>query len=206
MRTRSQLVSKGMMAALAAGLFMACQGNKAGSNAPATTPAAGNSTAPAAASSFKIAYVDLDTLEAHFEYFKQKRGELEKKQQAMENQLNGKARGLQNEYADLQRRAASLTQEQGESAQRSLLAKQQQLEQEAQQARATFSEQQAKFNEELQKKLDDFLKVYNADKRYAYIFSYRTGVSNILYRDPAYDVTNDVIKGMNEQGAAAPSK
>ncbi|NSL90352.1 OmpH family outer membrane protein [Chitinophaga solisilvae] len=185
---------------------MACSGNKGGSNAPATTPAAG-SNAPAAAS-FKIAYVDLDSLEAHFEYFKEKKSQLEQKQQVMDNQLKGKARALQSEYQDLQRKASTLTQEQGEAAQRSLMAKQQQLEQEAQNMRAEYTTAETKFNEELQKRLDDFLKTYNADKRFAYIFSYRTGVSNILYRDPAYDVTADVIKGMNElgAGAATPAK
>jgi len=121
----------------------------------------------------------------------------------MDNQLKGKARALQSEYEDLQRKASTLTQEQGESAQRSLMSKQQQLEQEAQNLRASYTEQETKFNEELQKRLDDFLKSYNADKRFAYIFSYRSTASNILYKDPAYDVTPDVIKGMNESGAAS---
>ncbi|MBS0026677.1 OmpH family outer membrane protein [Chitinophaga sp. 22321] len=201
MRTRKQLVTKGLLAALAAGLLISCQGKQAGNNTPAATSGASNSTP--AAGSFKIAYVDLDSLEAHFEYFKEKRALLEQKQQQMDNQLKGKARALQSEYEDLQRKASTLTQEQGESAQRSLMSKQQQLEQEAQNLRASYTEQETKFNEELQKRLDDFLKSYNADKRFAYIFSYRSTASNILYKDPAYDVTPDVIKGMNENGAAA---
>ena len=202
MRTRKQLVTKGLSAALAAGLFISCQGNKTGNSTPAT-PAASNGVP--AAGSFKIAYVDLDSLEAHFEYFKEKRAVLEKKQQQMDNQLQGKARALQSEYADLQRRASTLTQEQGEAAQRSLMSKQQQLEQEAQTLRAAYTEQETKFNEELQKRLDDFLKSFNADKRFAYIFSYRSTASNILYKDPAYDVTPEVIKGMNE-GGSTPAK
>ncbi|PSL47505.1 periplasmic chaperone for outer membrane proteins Skp [Chitinophaga niastensis] len=201
MRTRKQFVTKGLLAVSAAALFMSCQGNKAGSSTPATTPTATNST-PAAAS-FKIAYVDLDSLEAHFEYFKEKRGLLEQKQQQMDNQLKGKARALQAEYEDLQRKASTLTQEQGEVAQRSLMTKQQQLEQEAQNLRASYTEQETKFNEELQKKLDDFLKSFNADKRFAFIFSYRSAASNILYKDPAYDVTAEVTKGMNEKGGVS---
>lgn len=204
MRTCKQLVNKGLLAAFSAGLLMSCQGNKAGNSAPAASSAA-NSGTPAAGS-FKIAYVDLDSLEAHFEYFKEKRGLLEQKQQQMDNQLKGKARALQSEYEDLQRRASTLTQEQGEAAQRSLMSKQQQLEQEAQNLRASYTEQETKFNEELQKRLDDFLKSFNADKRFAYIFSYRSTASNILYKDPAYDVTPDVIKGMNNNSAAAPAK
>ncbi|MCW3467669.1 OmpH family outer membrane protein [Chitinophaga nivalis] len=205
MRTRKQFVTKGLLAALAAGLFMACQGNKSGNSATsANSDPAANPTAPAAAG-FKIAYVDMDSLEAHFDYFKEKKSQLEQKQQQMENQLKGKANALRSEYEDLQRKASTLTQEQGETAQRSLMAKQQQLEQEAQNMRASYSEQEAKFTEELQKKLDDYLKGFNADKRYAFIFSYRAGQSNILYRDQAYDVTSEVIKGINEKGAT-PAK
>ncbi|WP_142686080.1 OmpH family outer membrane protein [Chitinophaga polysaccharea] len=204
MRTCKQLVTKGLLAAFSAGLLMSCQGNKAGNSAPAASSAA-NSNTPAGGS-FKIAYVDLDSLEAHFEYFKEKRALLEQKQQQMDNQLKGKARALQSEYEDLQRRASTLTQEQGEAAQRSLMSKQQQLEQEAQNLRASYTEQETKFNEELQKKLDDFLKAFNADKRFAYIFSYRSTASNILYKDPAYDVTPEVIKGMNQNGSATSAK
>ncbi|GEP90027.1 periplasmic chaperone for outer membrane proteins Skp [Chitinophaga terrae (ex Kim and Jung 2007)] len=203
MRTRKQLVTTGFLAVLAAGLVMSCQ-NKTGGNNNATAPtsnATNNTTS--AQGGFKIAYVDLDSLEAHFEYFKEKRGILEQKQVQMDNQLKGKARALQSEYEDLQRRASTLTQEQGEAAQRSLMTKQQQLEQEAQSLRAAYAEQETKFNEELQKKLDDFLKAFNHDKRFAYIFSYRTAASNILYKDEAYDITAEVIKGMNDNGAGS---
>ncbi len=199
MRTRNQIVTKGLVVTLTAGLFMACQNNKTAGTAPAANTA---STAAATNGGFKIAYVDLDSLEAHFEYFKEKRAELEKKQQSMENTLQAKARGLQNEFENLQRNASSLTQEQGENAQRSILAKKQQLEQEAQQMRTTYSEQEAKFNDELQTRLDGFLESFNKDKRFAYIFSYRKGVSNILWKDSNYDITADVIKGMNTAGAS----
>ncbi|RFS21033.1 OmpH family outer membrane protein [Chitinophaga silvatica] len=202
MRTRKQIVTTGFLAVTAAGLLMSCQGNKTGGSTTAPTSNATNNAS--AQGGFKIAYVDLDSLEAHFEYFKEKRAILEQKQQQMDNQLKSKGRALQNEYEDLQRKAQAnmLTQEQGEAAQRSLMTKQQQLEQEAQNLRAVYTEQETKFNEELQKKLDDFLKSFNSDKRFAYIFSYRTAASNILYKDESYDITADVIKGMNNSGTS----
>ncbi len=36
-------------------------------------------------SSFIIAYTDIDTVEAHYDYFREKRAELGKKQQAIDN-------------------------------------------------------------------------------------------------------------------------
>ncbi len=56
---------------------------------------------------------------------------------------------------------------------------------------------QTKFNLELNAKLDSFLTDYNADKRFAYILSYSKGGS-ILYKDSMYNITSDVVKGMNE--------
>ena len=72
--------------------------------------------------------------------------------------------------------------------------------------RAQYAEQENKFNEELQKRLNDFLEKFNSDKKYAYIMSYRTGASNILYKDNKYDITNEVIKGLNEANASAEKK
>src|SRR5690606_3831157 len=147
----------------------------------------------------RIAYVDLDSVEAHYEYFKEKKAELEKRQQAIDNELKANLRSLQNEAADFQRRANNnqLTQSEGEAAQRSLMQKQQQLEVKRQNLSQQYMEQEAKFNEDLQKRLDDFLKKFNADKKYAFIFSYRAGASNILYKDESLDITEAVIKGLN---------
>ncbi len=170
-------------------------------NNTATAPAAGNSatTAPAAAGA-RIAYVDLDSVEAHYDYFKEKKSELEKKQQAIDNELKANLRALQNEAADFQRRAnnGQLTQSEGEAAQRTLGEKQQQLEIKRQNLSQQYMEQEAKFNEDLQKRLDDFLKTFNADKKYSFIFSYRAGASNILYKDDALDITAPVIDGLNK--------
>ena len=45
--------------------------------------------------------------------------------------------------------------------------------------------------------IEDFLKEYNKDKRYTYIVSYEQGL--FYYKDSSYNVTADVIKGLNER-------
>ncbi|SFN44550.1 periplasmic chaperone for outer membrane proteins Skp [Chitinophaga sp. YR627] len=206
MRTTKQFVKSGLLAVLTAGTFIACQQTKnEGTGSPA---AAAKDGGAASNSGFIIAYVDIDTVEAHYDYFKVKKAELEKKQQAIDNELNANARALQNEAADFQRRvnANSVTQAEGEATQRALYGKQQQLEGKAQNMRSEYAEQENKFNEELQKRLNDFLAKYNADKRYAYILSYRTGASNVLYKDDKYDITTEVIKGLNDASKEASEK
>lgn len=204
MRTTKQFVKSGLLAVLTAGTFIACQqSNKQGNSGETAAAKDGGAVTN---SSFIIAYVDIDTVEAHYDYFKEKKAELEKKQQAIDNELNANVRALQNEAADFQRRANTMTQSEGEATQRALYNKQQQLEGKAQNMRSQYAEQENKFNEDLQKRLNDFLAKYNADKRYAFILSYRTGASNVLYKDEKYDITTEVIKGLNEANAQASQK
>ena len=43
----------------------------------------------------------------------------------------------------------------------------------------------------------DFLKEYNRNKNYSYIFSYGEADGLFYYKDSAYNITADVIKGLN---------
>lgn len=147
--------------------------------------------------SLSIAYVNLDSLEEHYGYFQQKKADLEKKQESIQNDLSSRARTLQNEVAQLQKKAPTMTQAEGEAAQKSIMQKQQALQEREQTLRNEFMKEQQQFNEDLHTRVDQFLKKYNADKRYTYILSYSSAMSDILYKDSAYDITNDVIKGLN---------
>lgn len=196
MYTLQHFVKKGMLALFVAGSMTACK--QQGAPAATTAPAAGAATPATSNNGVKIAYVDLDTLESHFDYFIQRKGELEKKRDQMDNELKANARALQAKVAAFQQKANTLSQAEGESIQRSLMTEQQELEQKRQDMGQQYSAQEGQFNDELQKKLDAYLKIYNADKRYTYIFSFRTGQSNILYHDESCDITADVIKGINQ--------
>jgi outer membrane protein len=44
-------------------------------------------------------------------------------------------------------------------------------------------------------KIEDFLKEYNKEKNYSYIVSYEQGL--FYYKDSVYNITADVIKGLN---------
>ncbi|HEU4553059.1 MAG TPA: OmpH family outer membrane protein [Chitinophaga sp.] len=205
MRNVQQTVKNGCLIILVTGLFAACgQSGKTANNANNTAASTAANAGKAGDGGLRIAYVDLDSVEARYEYFKEKKAELEKRQQAIDNELKANVRALQNEAADFQRRANAnqLTQSEGEAAQRSLMEKQQQLEAKRQNLSQQYMEQEAKFNEDLQKRLDNFLKTFNADKKYSFIFSYRAGASNILYKDEALDITAPVIEGLNKASDA----
>lgn len=167
---------------------------------PATSASSttGAQTASAGSvSGVRIAYVDLDSLQAHYSYFLKQQAALQQKQQAIEQELNSSAQHLQQEAAEFQKKAPTMTQAEGEAAQRSLMQKQQALQNREQTLRQQFLQQQNDFNAQLHQRIDAFLKTYNADKRYDYILSYSAESGNILLKNKAYDITNDVIQGLN---------
>lgn len=159
-------------------------------------------TAPSAAgtpASGKIAYVDMDTLMAKYEYFKIKKAAFEKQTAAMDAEVERMAQSLQSEYNAFQKKAqaGTLSQADGEAGQQKLQQMQQNIESKRQSLGAQLMKAQEEFNKELQQQLDDYLVKYNADKGYDYILSYAKGGS-ILFANKALDITADVIKGMNE--------
>ena len=169
-------------------------------NAPARaaatrTTASGNLTAGA-----RIAYIDIDTLEANYEYFKAKKEDFTKRQAALEGELERSARALQAEANALQQKAqaGTLTQAEGEAAQKRLMSGQQNLENRRQSMAAQLMKEQDAFNTDLQKRLDEWIAEYNKDKAYDFVLSYSKSGS-ILYADKGLDITADAIAGMNDR-------
>ena len=60
--------------------------------------------------------------------------------------------------------------------------------------------------EGIQKKLREFLAQYNKDKKYMYIFTTGTGLDYMVFKDSTLNITNEVIKGMNEKMKAESNK
>ena len=58
---------------------------------------------------------------------------------------------------------------------------------------------------DVRNKIENYLKDYNKEKGYAFILSYEPGFM-LYYRDSVYDITNDVIVGLNEQYKKEKSK
>ena len=53
--------------------------------------------------------------------------------------------------------------------------------------------------------INSFLKIYNKDKGYSLIIS-NTGFDNLLYADPAFNITNEIVEGLNARYVPASKK
>lgn len=152
-------------------------------------------------SKLPIAYVNVDSLLINYKFAKELNEALLRKQESSRASLNAKAKVLQAEMADFQKKVennAFLSRERAESEQKRLLGKQQELQQMEQRLSSDLMVQQQKMNEQLRDKVSAFLKEYNKEKGYEMIIS-NTMFDNVLYAKPSYNITNDVIKQLNEE-------
>ena len=149
----------------------------------------------------QIAYVDIDSFQTNYAYFKNGRATLEARQKAMESELQRSISSFQGKIAALQQKAQTMTEEEGMAAQQKLQIEQQQIEERKQTMEEQFMKETQDFNIALQERMIVYLKKYNEDGRYTYILPYSKETINLLYVNPANDITGEVLKGMNEEYA-----
>jgi outer membrane protein len=153
----------------------------------------------------RIAYVEVDSLMTQFEFAKEKSKELEKKSLNARNTLTTKGNQLQAAANNFQQKLQNngfTSREQAEGVQAQLQRQQNDLA--ALQARLEneLASEQQKFLQALQDSLNNFLDIYNKDKKYDMIVN----KSAVLFADKKYDITQDVINGLNKRYRKAAAK
>ncbi len=146
-----------------------------------------------------IAYVELDSLNENITYIKEKRKELEIEQKSIESEWENAYKGLEAQKNNFLKKGASITQEEAQQFQGQLMAQQQQIDGRKQMLSQKLGEKNFSFMDDIQKRLKEFLTAYNKDKKYMYILTSGTGLDYMVYKDSSLNITNDVIKGMNEK-------
>ena len=184
------LVNVVLVAAVAA-LFAIVLVNNKSSETPAVV-AENSETMP-------IAYLNVDSLLVNYTFAQEANEKLMKKQEDARLKMNTKLRTFQNEVADFQRKLENngfLSRERAEKEQQRLAKKEQELQElEAKLTQDIMLENQ-KLNMQLADSLNTFLKIFNADGRYHVILS-NSAKDNVLMASEQYDITSEVIEGMN---------
>jgi outer membrane protein len=145
---------------------------------------------------FRIAYFDMDTLEAHYDYFTAAQAMVKSKEGAMNMELSSLDRGNQKKVEAWRQKGNTMTPAESEQAQQEYQAMQQ-----AFQSRKSALEQELYKNTEdlktnIRRKIEDFVKDYNKQKGYSFIFAYDPS-SFIYYKDTLYNITPDLLDGLN---------
>jgi outer membrane protein len=145
---------------------------------------------------FRMAYFDTDSLEAHYQYFKDVLEQVKGKENEMNAELSSMEKGYQKKITEWQKNAKTMTQTENEEAQQEYA----QMQQNYQARKQSLQESLLKHNEDLKadirKKIQDYLKEYNKDKGFNYIISYEAN-SFVYVRDTAFNITDDLVAGLN---------
>lgn len=167
-----------------------------------------NASAKAAAGDMKIAYVEVDSIMSQYKFCKEYSLILQKKGQNIQNTLAQKQQALQAAAANFQQKVQqnAYTREQAEGVNASLQKQNNDLQILNQRLSAEFQNETEQFNKALRDSIQHYLASYNKDKKYSIIFS-KQG-DNLLYADKAYDITNEIIAGLNKayKGKATDKK
>ena len=166
-------------------------------------PAAGD----ASASGMKIAYVEVDSLMTQYDFAKDYSVTLQKKSNNARNTLTQKGNALQAAVNNFQQKLNNngfTSREQAASQQAAIERQQRDLQELQARLENELATETAKFNEALRDSLQNFLAAYNKDKQYDLILS-KAG-DNILFADRKYDITKDIINGLNKRYKGTPKK
>jgi outer membrane protein len=146
----------------------------------------------------KIAYVDLDSIQEKYTFYKEKTKEFEKKKEDADRDLNNAFQKIEAERIAFAKRGESITQAEYENFQRSYQSKMQNLEQQKMVMENNIAGEGIKTMDDLKGRINEFLKEYNKKKGYSYIFSYSSSLNVLFYKDSAYNITDEVVAGLNE--------
>ncbi|HDP76150.1 MAG TPA: OmpH family outer membrane protein [Bacteroidales bacterium] len=156
---------------------------------------------------FTAAWVNMDTLMNSYDMYFDMKKELEESGRKKEADLNAKSRSFEKEAYDFQDKVQKglLTRSEAQQLQTNLAAREQQLYQLRDEMRMQLAEEEQVKLRLIHNSIIEYLKEYNADKGYHLILSNTFG-GQLLYGNPANDITKEVIEGLNKKYAETRKK
>jgi len=145
----------------------------------------------------KVAYFEIDSIQNNYEFFKEVKSALQVKDMDNAKQLAALKNAYIAKYQELQKNGQYLSQAEVGSRQQELVQAEKNYTNKEQQLSQELQEESFKRLQEVKKKIEVYLAQYNKNKQFAYIFSSNPDL--MYYKDTAYDITADIIKGLNQE-------
>ena len=185
-------------------LFSQC----AGKADTTTTTSAGEATANTVSGDLKIAYVEVDTLLSKYNFCIDLNEAMMKKEENIRLTLNQKAATLDKDQKEFQKKYennAFISPERAQQEYNRLMKMQQDLQALQNKLTNELAAETQKNSLQLRDSINVFLKEYNKTKGYNLILS-NTGFDNLLYADSSFNITQEIIDGLNARYTSAAKK
>lgn len=154
---------------------------------------------------FKIAYFDIDSLQEHYQYYNEALDQMKKQESSANAELQELKVKFQRRIAELQKKGPTMTQSEDEAARQEVGVMDQNYRRREADLQEKLQNRQLELRNDMHRQIEDYLKVYNKNKEYAFIISYEPNW--IIYnKDSLYDITGDLIRGLNDSYKASKKK
>lgn len=184
-----------------AALFTQCTGKSDNQTVNASSQAGG-------LSGMKIAYVEIDTLLAKYNFCVDLNEAMVKKSENVRLTLNQKAKELDKQKQEFQTKYqnnAFLSQERAQQEYNRIAKLEQELQDLSNKLQSELMSENEKNSLMLRDSINGFLKEYNKTRGYSMIIS-NTGFDNLLYADSIYNITQDILAGLNARYSSPAKK
>ena len=145
--------------------------------------------------SMRIAYFEMDSVQANYNYFKDVISQLKKKESAMNAELASLEKSYQQKVSAWQQKGQTMSQIEMNAAQKENAQMQQNYQLRKQVLEEGYTRQSIEFKKNIKDKIEDYLQEYNKDKTYTYILAYEPEF--IYYRDTTMNITKELVSGLN---------
>jgi outer membrane protein len=148
---------------------------------------------------FRIAYFEMDSVQANALMVKDVQSDIEKKERDYNSQLLPYENNYRNKLMEYQQKekAGAMQPVDYEKAQVVLRELEGKLNDKRKELDQQYQEFVMRSQLKLKKDIEEFVADYNKDKQYSYIVSYEQGL--FYYKDTLYNITQDLVKGLNEK-------
>ncbi|PDP46577.1 hypothetical protein CLI82_06190 [Porphyromonas gingivalis] len=159
-----------------------------------------NPKAEQAAATLPIAFVRMDSLASQYEYFRDMNKQLAAEAEQNQRTLATKMAAMQKAAEDFQRRLRTnaFTSEDAARVEQEKILK---MQEEGQRLELSMTQalanKQAEANEKMYRIVREQVSEMNKDGKYRYILT-NVGLENLLYADSTLDITDDVVKFLND--------
>ncbi len=169
----------------------------------------GSSDSTSCNSGMRIAYVEMDSLMSQYNFCKEASLILEKKRNNAINTLESKAKQLQTAENNFQQKYNNngfASQEEANKLYNNLQRQGQDLQELKARLDLELANEMDKFNKTLRDSIQNFLKDYNAVKKFDIILTNSETTTIVLHANKKHDITQGVVDGLNKRYTSIEDK
>ncbi|MCF0164070.1 MAG: OmpH family outer membrane protein [Bacteroidales bacterium] len=154
----------------------------------------------ASAVSGDIVYIQIDSLVMRYDMYNDLMSAFQSKAMGVQDELQKKGRKLESDMKAFENQIQKglLTRSKAEEQQQALLQRQEALQNEANQKQYELQEEELVLNNQIMDAIKTYLKSYNAEHNFAAIITTSAATNIVIEASAALDITEDVLKGLNE--------